>query len=229
MYRRTNQLFELVHADIWGPYSEESVSNIRFVLTLVEDHSRAIWTYLVSSKDLVCSVIRSFIHMAKTHFNRIIKYFRSDNGTEFINQKIHDLFLHHGIIHQRTWTYTPQQNDIVERRHRTLLESARSLMFQSSLPLKFWPYSILTATWMLNRIPSRVLGWKSLFEILHGTTQDLQMLRPFGCLAYAVNLISHRNKFDSRALKCIFLGYDGFHKVFFSLIWIIRRFLFLGM
>lgn len=87
-------------------------------------------------------------------------------------------------------------------------------MFQSSLPLKFWPYSILTATWMLNKIPSMILGWKSPFELLHENAPDFQMLRPFGCLAYAFNLISHRSKFDSKTLKCIFLGYDAFHKRF---------------
>lgn len=105
--RRTYQPFELVHADVWGPYSEESVSNTRFVLTLVEDHSRAIWTYLLSSKDLVCPILASFIQMVKTHFHRNIKYFISDNGTEFITRKVHDLFAHHGIIHQRTCVYTP--------------------------------------------------------------------------------------------------------------------------
>lgn len=156
--RRTNQSFELVHADVLGPYSEESVSNTRFVLTLVEDHSLSIWTYLISSKDLVHSVLRSFIHMMKAHYKRTIKFFRTDNGSEFLNKKVHELFVTHGIIHQRTCVYTPQQNGVVERRHRTLLESARALMYQSSLPLKFWPYSILTATWMLNRIPSRILN-----------------------------------------------------------------------
>lgn len=81
LHRRTEQLFDMVHADVWGPYTEESVSNTNFVLTLVEDHSRAIWTYLISSKDLVCSVLTSFILMVKTHFKREIKFFRTDNGT----------------------------------------------------------------------------------------------------------------------------------------------------
>lgn len=150
--------------------------------------------------------------MVQNHFGKNIKSFRTDNGIEFINKKVKDLFDQLGIVHQRTCIYTPQQNGIVKRRHKTLLESARAMMFQSSVPLKFWPYSILTSTWMLNRLPSRVLGWKSPFELLFGKTPDYTMLRPFGCLAYTVNLVSHRGKFDTRSLKCLFLGFEAFDK-----------------
>lgn len=85
-------------------------------------------------------------------------------------------------------------------------------MFQSSLPKKFWPYSLLTTTWMINRLPSRVLDWKSPYEILFGVAPDLSILRPFGCLVYAVNVTPHRGKFVSRSNKCIFLGYDPAYK-----------------
>lgn len=61
LQRRTNSIFELVHADVWGPYSKENINNTRFVLTLVEDHSKVIWTYLLSSKEEVYIVLRSFI------------------------------------------------------------------------------------------------------------------------------------------------------------------------
>lgn len=211
--RRSQELFELLHADICGPYSEESVSNTKFVLTIVEDHSWTIWTYLLSSKEFVYSVLHSYINMVKTHFKKEIKYVRIDNGSEFVNRKVRDLFQQYGILHQRSCIYTPQQNEIVERRHRSLLEAARSLMFQSSLPLKFWPYSILT-TWMLNRTPTRVLAWRSPYAVLHGKVPDYNMFRPFGSLAYAINHVVHKSKFDSRSIKCIFLGYDAFHKGF---------------
>lgn len=85
-------------------------------------------------------------------------------------------------------------------------------MFQSSLPRKFWPYSILTDTWMINRLPSRVLDWDSPYKILYGTEPDLSVLRPFGCLAFAANTAPSRDKFDSRSTKCIFLGFDAHHK-----------------
>lgn len=87
-------------------------------------------------------------------------------------------------------------------------------MFQSALPIRFWPYSILTATWLINRLPSRILEWKSPREILFGVVPDYSMMRPFGCLAYAANLIPNRGKFDSRSIKCVFIGLDVSHKGF---------------
>lgn len=87
-------------------------------------------------------------------------------------------------------------------------------MFHSGMPLRFWPYSILTATWLINRIPSRFLDWKSPYELLFGNPLYYTMLRPFGCLAYAANLVPHRGKFDSRSIKCVFIGYDISHKEF---------------
>lgn len=67
---------------------------------------------------------------------------------------------------------------------------------------------------MLNKIPSRIHGWKSPYEVFFGKKPEFHMLRPFGCLAFAVDLVSHRSKFDSRSVKCIVFGYDAFHKGF---------------
>lgn len=106
---------------------------------------------------------------------------RSDNGLEFVGQECQDFFLFLGIIYQRSCTHTPQQNGVVERKHRHLLEMARSLMFQSNLPLHFWPYSILIAAHIINRLPSSVLHWKTPFEILYKQQPDYHQLKPFSC------------------------------------------------
>lgn len=197
---------------MWGPYGEENLNNTRYVLTLVEDHSRVIWTYLLHSKEEVCEALRGYIILVQNQFNAQIKSFRSDNGTEFINGKVGKLFRDYGIMHQRTCIYSPEQNGIVERRHRNLLETARALMFESGLPIRFCPFSILTATWLINRNPTRVLGWVSPYSVLFKKDPNYMMLRPFGCLAYAVNLNPTRSKFSPRNHKCIFLGYNTSHK-----------------
>lgn len=72
----------------------------------------------------------SFIHLISNQFNLKIKVVRSNNGTEFVNKRMHDMFSDLGIIHQTSCTHTPQQNGIVERKHRHLLNVARSIMFQ---------------------------------------------------------------------------------------------------
>lgn len=88
---RSEILFELIHGDIWGPYGDENVNNTKFVLTLVEDHSRVIWTYLLQSKDQVPTVLYTFIKIVENQFDAHIKYFRSDNGKEFVNKRVAQL------------------------------------------------------------------------------------------------------------------------------------------
>lgn len=212
--QRSNEIFELIHTDVWGPYSCESVRNTKFVLTIVEDHRRMVWTFLLSSKDQVCSTLKNFILMVNTQFGKKVKKLRSDNGTKFVNIHVREMLNSFGIFHQRSCIRCPQQNGVVERRYKNLLSTSRALMFQSTLPEKFWPYSVLTATWMINRLPSRVLDWNSPYKLLYGVEQDLSVLRPFGFLDFAMNTHPSRGKFDSRSRKCVFLGYDANHKVY---------------
>ncbi|KAL0448135.1 UNVERIFIED_CONTAM: Retrovirus-related Pol polyprotein from transposon TNT 1-94 [Sesamum latifolium] len=113
----------------------------------------------------------------------------------------------YGITHQRTCIYTPQQNGVVERKHLHLLQIARALMFESGLPRQFWAKSILTATHIINRLPSPKLNWKTPFELIHKTPHSYNNLRTFGCLCFTSNVYPHKSKFDQRAFKCVFLGY----------------------
>lgn len=93
----------------------------------------------------------------------MVKCFRTDNGTEFTQHKLQDLFSTNGILHQRSVPYVPQQNARVERKHRHLIETARSLRIHGFLPLNLWGECILTATYLINLLPSSVLQWKTPF------------------------------------------------------------------
>lgn len=212
--RRTDSLFDLVHVDLWGSYATENLCSTKYMLTIVEDYSRVTWTYLLDSKEKIYEVFHTYIKMVQTQFGRTLKMVRSDHGSEFMNYRFKRMLDSFGILVQNSCVYTPQQNGIVERKHRTLLDSARALMFQAELPDKFWPYSLMTATWMINRLPSRILDWKTPYEVLFGTPPDMSILRPFGCLAYAANVSPRKRKFDSRSHRCAFLGYDITHKGF---------------
>ncbi|KAL0322510.1 UNVERIFIED_CONTAM: Retrovirus-related Pol polyprotein from transposon TNT 1-94 [Sesamum angustifolium] len=207
----SDENFDLVHMDLWGPYTANSISGCTYVLTLVDDHSRSMWTFLLKQKNQVSSILRNFCSLVRNQFDRGIKVLRSDNGTEFINHECQALCNNLGIIHQTSCTYTPQQNGRVERKHRHLLNVARALMFQASLPIKFWGDAILTATYLINRTPTKVLNWQTPFEMLYGRPPQYGHLRTFGSLCYATDITPHKAKFHSRALKCILIGYALHH------------------
>ncbi|WOG92429.1 hypothetical protein DCAR_0311695 [Daucus carota subsp. sativus] len=107
--------------------------------------------------------------------------------------------------------YTPQQNGVVERKHRHLLNVARALRFQSNLPVQYWGECLLTAAYLINNIPTPLLSNRSTHETLLGTVPNYKNLKVFGCLCYARNN-SISNKLDSHAQPGIFIGYSFNHK-----------------
>lgn len=142
--KRSASLFEIVHVYVWGPYGEESVRNIRFVLTLVEDHSRMIWTYLISSKDLVCSVLDTFI-WSRHNSKRIL------NASELIMDQNSSTGML--VPYLTAWYYTSGNLCLYSSTECSGGEEAQDTLGVSScsdvqgpLPLKFWPYSILIVT-----------------------------------------------------------------------------------
>ncbi|GJT32897.1 putative RNA-directed DNA polymerase [Tanacetum coccineum] len=207
----STELGELVHLDLWGPYKVTSRDGFRYFLTVVDDFSRAVWIFLLKNKTEVFDNMTIFYNIIHTQFNKKIKIFRSDNGTEFVNQKFTSFCESHGILHQTSCSYTPQQNGIVKRKHRHLLNVARALLFQEGLPLNMWTECILTTTYLINRLPSSMLNGKSPFELIYKRILSLKHLRSFGCLAYAT-IVNNTDKFGSRSKKCVLIGYSNYKK-----------------
>lgn len=199
--------FDLVHVDIWGPYKVPYQSKYKFFLTLVDDHSRHCWVYLLKQKSDSLATLHIFLNYVDNQFNTTIKVIRSDNALEFTSNACNQFFSKHGILHQTTCVYRPQQNARVERKHRNILELARALRFQANLPIQFWGDCVLTAVHILNRIPSSVIEFKTPYEILFDELPIYDYFRVFGCLAFALNPHSTQDKFEHRGVPCLFLGY----------------------
>lgn len=85
----------------------------------------------------MCVVIKQFLNYVYTQFGKIVKVIRSKNGTEFVNSMCSTMLSSLGIVHQTSFPYTPQQNGIVERKHKHILEVTRALRFQAELPMQF--------------------------------------------------------------------------------------------
>ncbi|KAL4347752.1 hypothetical protein GQ457_17G011290 [Hibiscus cannabinus] len=203
--------FELIHIDLWGPYRVSTHSHHRYFLTIVDDCSRMTWVYLLRVKNDDVLYLKQFLTLVKTQFSSNTKIIRSDNGTEFFNSACSTLFTTLGLVHQSSCVHTPQQNGVVERKHRHLLEVARALRFQSNVPIKFWGECILDACFLINRLPSSVLQWKTPFECLYNKHPNLNILKVFGCLCYATT--PHQNdKFAPRAIPSVFMGYSNTQK-----------------
>ena len=203
----TYQLFDLVHCDLWGPYKECTHGKCTLFLTIVEEYSKCTWVYLLNNKGQVSSVIEQFLQLIHTQFKTSVKCVRSDNGTEFTNQTLQQLFANKGIIHQTTCPYTPQQNGVVERKHQHLLNVARSLRLQAHLPKSLWGDCVLTAAHLINMLPVQQLNYRSPYEMLYKKLPDYQSLKVFGCLCYIADVSSVPDKLNPRGLKCVFLGY----------------------
>ena len=196
--------FDLIHCDIWGPYKHPSLSGAHYFLTIVDDYSLFTWVFLMRYKDETQLLVKQFFAFASTQFSSRIKSFRSDNGAEFLS--LQNFFKDNGVIFQHSCVYTPQQNGVVERKHRHILQVARAFKFQANLPPKFWGECVLTVVHVINHFPTPLLSFKTPFEHLYSKPPPFHHLHVFGCLAYATN-VNVKHKFDPRASKCIFIGY----------------------
>lgn len=200
---------ELLHIDIWGPFSVETVDGFRYFLTIVDDHSRSTWVFLLRTKQEVLTVFPTFIQQVENKYNTKVKSVKSDNApelwfTQFYKDK--------GITPYHSCPETPEQNSVVERKHQHILNVARALMFQSGVSLSLWGDCVLTAVFLINRTPSQLLSNKSPYQVLTNTDPDYTQLKTFGCLCYGSTSPKQRHKFLPRARACLFLGYPYGYK-----------------
>ncbi|GKC70938.1 putative RNA-directed DNA polymerase [Tanacetum coccineum] len=118
-----------------------------------------------------------------------------------------EFYANQGIILETSCIHTPQQNGVVERKHRHLLETARALRFEANLPTRFWGECVLTAAYVINRMPSDVIGNKTPYEVLYNQKPNYDNMRVFGCLAYYKSTETNGDKFKMKGRPGVFLGY----------------------
>ncbi|GAB2281771.1 hypothetical protein Dimus_039493 [Dionaea muscipula] len=210
--QRASAPFELVHSDVWGPCPVESKLGFSYFVSFVDDYSRMTWLYLMTNHSELFFIFTAFHTEIQTQFSLPIRIFRSDNAREYFSSPFTSFLTSHGIIHESSCPDTPPQNGVAERKNRHLLEVTRALMFHMKVPKVFWSEAVMTATYLINRMPSSVLQGTIPYFVLF---PDMFLhplhplpLRVFGCTCYVRNICPHLTKLDPKALHCIFLGYS---------------------
>ncbi|GJU07167.1 putative ribonuclease H-like domain-containing protein [Tanacetum coccineum] len=175
----------LLHMDLFGPTFVKSLMKKMYCLVVTDDYSRFTWVFFLATKDETSGILKSFITGIYNQVDYKIKVIR-----------------------------TPQQNGVAERRNRTLIEAARTMLADSKLPTTFWAEAVNTACYVQNRVLVVKPHNKTPYELFHGRTPTLSFMRPFGCPVTILNTIDHLGKFDGKADEGFFVGYSLNSKAF---------------
>ena len=205
---------DLVSADLWGPVRVPSVGDkSRYVLSLVDHATRMVWAYSIPTKEskVVQARLEQWRVRAERQADKNLKTLRTDGGTEFLGE-VEAWMKQLGISRQRSAPYTPSQNGVVERWHRTMGEGIRTLLLQSGLPASFWGEALRHVVWVYTRTAHSALpGCTTPFEAWTGRKPELGMLRVWGCMG-CVRLPEptqlQQGKLAPRGVMCVCLAVD---------------------
>ncbi|WCJ29450.1 Retrovirus-related Pol polyprotein from transposon TNT 1-94 [Euphorbia peplus] len=202
---------QLIHSDVCGPMNVRARHGAYNFITFIDDCTMYGQIYLMAHKSEALGCFRKFMNLVENQLDRKIKVLRTDRGREYLSEEFKTLCDERGIEHQLSIPYTPQQNGVAERRNRTLLDMVRSMMAQASLPISYWGDVLLTATYVLNRVPSKTVT-STPYELWTGRKPDLSVLRPWGCTVFAHDTSSKFGKLGPRGKKCVFIRYPEVSK-----------------
>ncbi|GJS18546.1 putative ribonuclease H-like domain-containing protein [Tanacetum coccineum] len=212
--RTIRKPLELLHMDLFGPVSVESINKKKYCLVVTDDFSRFSWVFFLATKDETNEILYKFITGLENQLNHKVKIIRSDHGTEFKNHAMNEFCAKKGIKREFSVARTPQQNGVAERKNRTLIEAARTMLADSLLPIPFWAEAVNTACYVLNRVLVTKPQNKTPYELLIGKPPSISFMRPFGCPLTILNTLDPLGKFDGKSDEGYLLGYSTTSKAF---------------
>ncbi|GJV58704.1 putative ribonuclease H-like domain-containing protein [Tanacetum coccineum] len=163
---------QLLHMDLFGPTSVRSLNHKTYCLVITDDFSRFSWVFFLRTKDETSGILKDFIRQIENQLNQKVKTIRCDNGTEFKNKDVIEFCGSKGIKREYSNARTPQQNGVAERKNRTLIEAARTMLADSFLPNTFWAEAVSTACYVLNRVLVTKPHNKTPYELLTGNKNN---------------------------------------------------------
>ena len=196
--------------DLMGPIEPEALGGHRYVVTAVDAATKACKVHLAPTKDAAAGFVKETISWFEQRGGCSVKAIRTDRGSEFLNKELMEWLKDHGIIHEKTAGYEPQQNGQAERLNRTLMEGTRALLMQSNMPHPLWGEAVRTVAYVRNLVPAKGTGDKSPAKLLTGSSIDLNLLKVWGCKALVhVPEEKRTGKLAPRAQEAVFIGYEN--------------------
>nr|GEV56411.1 hypothetical protein [Tanacetum cinerariifolium] len=192
--------------DLCEPMRVESVNEKNYILVIVDDYSRFTWVKCLRSKDEAPDFIIKFLKMIQVRLKVPVRHIRTDNGNEFVNQTLREYYEQVGISHETSVARSPQKNDVVERRNRTLIEVAHTMLIYAQAPLFRWAEVVATTCYTQNRSIVRLHHGKTPYELLHNKLPNLSFFHVFGALYYPTNYNENLGKLQPKADIGIFIG-----------------------
>jgi hypothetical protein len=210
----TTRPLELLHMDLFGPTTYRSIGGNSYCLVVVDDYSRYTGVFFLHDKANVSDNFKRFVTRAENEFENKLKKVRSDNGSEFKNSRIENFCDEKGIKHEFSTTYAPEQNGLVERKNRTLIDMARSMLSEYDVSHSFWAEAINTTCHASNRLYCHRFFNKTPYELLIGRKPNISYFWVFGCKCYILRKGIRLSKFQGKCDEGFLLGYSSCSKAY---------------
>jgi transposase InsO family protein len=210
----TTRPLALLHTDLFGPTTYRSIGGNTYFLVIVDDYSRYTWVFFLHDKAINCDIFKSFVRRAKNEFELKLKNVRNNNGSEFKNTNVEEFCDEKGLKHEFSTTYTLEQNGVVERKNRTLIEMARSMLDEYKVLDSFGAEAINTACHASNRLYCHRFFNKTPYELLNGRKPNVSYFQVFSCKCYILRKGSRLSKFQSKCDEGVLLVYSSNSKAF---------------
>jgi len=205
------RLRELIDSDVIGPMQTQTMRSYRYIIMFTDHHSRYTEVYFIKAKSEDPAKFKEYVvKVEKRHPELKVCRIRVDGGGEYAShEKFLEYLAEEGIIREVSAPYSEQQNGILERCNRTVLDPARSMLKHARMPNKLWAKAVSTAVYIKNQLPSRALPNSMPFQRWTQKKPDISQLRTLGCLAFAWIHGDLRKKLDKQAYKWVLLGYSA--------------------
>ncbi|GJT57207.1 putative ribonuclease H-like domain-containing protein [Tanacetum coccineum] len=209
-----SQPLQMLHMDLFGLTSVRSINHKTYYLVVTDDFSKFSWVFFLASKDETSGILKRFIIEIEIQLNHKFKVIRCDNGTKFKNREMNEFYGLKGIKREFSVVRTPQQNGVAERKNRTLIEEAMTMLPDSLLPTVFWAKAVNTACYVLNRVLVTKPHNKTPYELIIGRPPSISFMRPFRCPVTILNTLDPLGKFDGKAEEGFLVRYSVNSKAF---------------